>query len=597
MKKVLFFAFVFCFLTNFVPAQTARQAVPQQSFDLTEYGIKIQPDARLIVVTLALEAAGLDSKQNSIFRRQVQEDLKNLDPDLRRRLREFFARNNKNYETASPAEQISRYISLAFALSPAPEFGAPERSTELPAGLLEVLDFAPLVREFYRKSGVAEKLPEYQRKYQAVGDSLRPQTAAMLRDLTGFLNTRPQTVYFERITIKNPAADAKSKKPVKQNVITRERARNFYLVPDLLAAPGSVKLRVIGDDYYVSVAQDVVASESSELRRAYLQFLIDALFFKNAKEISLQKDAIRGLLTDFEKTGVRVSPDVYLAVARSLVVASDAKQAEFKKIAEATRAAREKIEQAKTTPEKLTVSENLKQTKAAIERETFAALSEAYQDGAVLAFFFADQLRGLESSGFDIASSLTDMIATFDAGKEKARLKETETARKQALTEIAARRRQSAETEPIAENNANDARNLALVKNLKEAEEMVNLRDFDQAERLLKNLLNQNPGEPRIFFALGRTAGLSAAQALDEAVRDERLQKAGAFYRGAILASNDETPRSLLSQAHVALGRIYEFYDKNDDALKEFDAAIVIGDVKAGAYQDALAGKARLSKK
>lgn len=597
MKKFLFFLLLLCSAANAASAQTAK------AFDLSEFGIKIQPDARLISVMMALEAAGFETKQNSLFRAQIREDLKTLDPDLQRRLKEFYERNKIYTKSATgqkieaaPSEQAARYVSLAYAVGQPPDFQTPARSTDLPAGLLEVLDFAPLVQEFYRKQRLGEKMSELQSKYQGYGDKLRPQAAAMVRELTAYLNTRPQTVYFEKITTKSQPAKEKSKKPVMEQVEVRERARNFYIVPDLLAVPGTVKARVIGDNYYATVAPEVNPAESSELRRAYLQYLIDALVFKNAKEITVQRDAIRSILDELSKNGGTVSPDVYLAVARSFVVAADAKQIESKKIAALTNEARARIEQVKTTPEKLTVSENLKQAKAQIEKETFMTLSEAFADGAVLSFFFADALRGLEGSGFDIASSLTDMIQTFDAAKEKARLKENEAARNQAVAELAARRRRGGEIVAVVDT-ASDARNLELVKNLKEVEEMTDLRDYDKAENRLKELLNVYKGEPRIFFALGRTAGKSASEAIDESVRDERLKKAEAFYRGAVLAANGGSNSSLLLQAHVALGRIYEFYDRNAEALKEYEAALAVGDSKDSAYQEAQAGKARLTQK
>ncbi|MDQ4120369.1 MAG: hypothetical protein M3209_02870 [Acidobacteriota bacterium] len=572
-----------------------------KAFDLSEFGIKIQPDARLVSVMMALEAAGFESKQNSVFRSEIKENLKTIDPELQRRLRDFYVRNKIYVNSgtgqkieAPPSEQVARYVSLAYALGQPPDFLAPQRSTELPAGLLEVLDFAPLVQEFYRKMRLSEKMPELLGKYQAFGDRLRPETSAMVRELTGYLNTRPQTVYFERITTKSQPAKDKNKKPALQTIEMRERARNFYVVPDLLAVPGTVKLRVIGDDYYATVATDVKATESSELRRAYLQYLVDALIFKNAKEITVQKDSIRSLLDELPKNGATVSPDVYLAVARSLVVAADAKQSESAKITAATNEARVKIEQVKTTPEKLTVSENLKQTKAAIEKETFMTLSEAYAEGAVLTFYFADQLRGLGGSGFDIASSLTDMIQTFDAAKEKARLKETETLRNQALAELTERRKRAGETVEVVDK-AVDAKNLELVENLRQVEEMITLRDYEKAENRLREMLNVYKGEPRISFALARTAGKSAAEAFDETVRDERLKKAEAFYRSTIAFAGGDEYKYLRSQAHVSLGRIYEFFDRNDEALKEYQAAIAIGEIKDGAFQEAQAGKARLA--
>ena len=609
MKKIFSLAVFVALSANQIAAQTPPKAAPNQPasnqsnqnvFDLSGFGVTVQPDARLILTLAALDAAGFDTKQDTVFRQRLRDDLKTLDPDLRRRLREFYERNkiftttaNGQKVEAPPAEQVARYISLAYSLSPAPEFAAPARSTELPGSLLEVLDFAPLLQEFYRRADFNNRMPDYIKYYQAYGDRLRPQTAAMVRELTAFLNTRPQTVYLERVTVKSQPADAKGKKTELQKVETRERARRFVIVPDLLAAPGTVKLRVIRDDYYASVATDVNPVESSELRRGYLQFLVDALVFKNAKELSVHREAIRALLGERVKAGASVSPDIYLATARSLVVAADARQRESQKINAATAEARRSIDVAKTQPEKLAVSEKLKQTRAGIEKETFNALAEAFDDGAVLVFFFADQLRGMESSGFDIASSFPDMIASLDVARESARLKENESRRQQALAELAERRRRAGEVVEIADPAA-DRRNAALVKNLKDIEEMLNLRSYEQAEKRLLELLGEYQNEARIFFALGRTASVSASQAFDENLRDERLKKAATHYNNALLAGN-ATP-GLLSNTHVALGKIYEFYDETEAALKQFEAAIAIGNVKDGALEEAKAGKARLTK-
>jgi hypothetical protein len=45
------------------------------------------------------------------------------------------------------------------------------------------------------------------------------------------------------------------------------------------------------------------------------------------------------------------------------------------------------------------------------------------------------------------------------------------------------------------------------------------------------------------------------------------------------------------------MGRILAFLDRPAEAVKEFDAAIQLGDIKGGAYQDALAGKSKLAQK
>src|SRR5207245_224612 len=132
-----------------------RPAAPKQTaqaFDLTDFGVRIEPDRRLIVVMAALDAAGFDptpaGRQPSAFRAIVHKDNSSLDPNLRERLRTFFERNSRP-APADAADQAARYVSLAYALGAPPSLEAPQRSDDLPAGVLEVLDFAPLVREYY----------------------------------------------------------------------------------------------------------------------------------------------------------------------------------------------------------------------------------------------------------------------------------------------------------------------------------------------------------------------------------------------------------------------------------------------------------------
>ena len=252
------------------PAQPSQAQPGQASFDLSEYGVRIQPEARLIVVMAALDAAGFDptppGQEPSAFRAQVRRDQAGLDEDLRNRLSRFY-KNNQLPGQATPAEQAARYVSLAYALGPVPGLESPARSIDLPTGLLEVLDFAPLLSEFYRKSGIADRMPNYLRLYQAEGDRLRAPTAEMVRNTLSYLHTRPITTTIERVPVKTQTTGNKKNEPPRYT--TREHERRFYIVPDLLAAPGTINLRVIRDDYYAIVPFNTNPT-SSELRRAYL---------------------------------------------------------------------------------------------------------------------------------------------------------------------------------------------------------------------------------------------------------------------------------------------------------------------------------------
>lgn len=580
------------------PAASPQPARVQQrqpaSFDIAEYGVSFQTEPRLIIMMAALEAAGFDPTASggdpSVFRAQVRKDLADLDPDLRQRLRTFFERN-KLPAPATAADQASRYVSLAFALGPPPTLEAPERSEELPASLLEVLDFAPLVREFYRHSRIQENLVSYTRAYQAEGDRLRVPTSEMVRAVLSYLHTRPITISQERVTVKAPTTGKKKTAPA---YTTRDHERHFVIVPDLLGASGAINFRVIGDEYY-AVLPEGTDPTSSELRRGYLQYTVDPLVLRFNREIAARREPIKLIIAEREKAGAAVSPDIFIAVSRSLVAAADARYEEARKLETLNRTARARLASAKDDPSRLAITKELQTATKAAEDETVARLADDYERGAVLAFFFAEQLRGIESSGFDVAGFFVDMIQSFDPAREGQRLTENADARQRGLAarqaRLSARRVEAA---PPVYSEAEAARAAALVKKLSEIEQTLRLKDYENAELRLKDLLKEYSREPRIFFALGQTASLAAADATDEEVQAERLKRALTNYRFAVEASAPETDRALLSRAHEAMGRIYAFLENNSEAAKEFDETIRIGEVPGGAYKDAVEGKRKL---
>ncbi len=573
------------------PAVQQRQAA---TFEVSEYGVDFQADSRLIVVMAALEAAGLDplpaGGEPSAFRSKLRKDLADLDPDLRNRLRTFYERNRLP-APATAAEQASRYVSLALALGPTPSLEAPERSEDLPAGLLEVLDFAPLVREFYRRSGIDEKLIAYVRAYQAEGDRLRAPTTEMVRALLTYLHTRPLTSSSERVEVKTPASRKNSKT---KTYSFRQKERRFLILPDLLAARGAINFRIIGDDYY-AILPEGTDPASSELRRAYLQYVIDALVLRFNKDVALRREQIKQLLTEREKSGAQVSPDVFLSVSRSLVAAADARYEEMRRLEVLSRTTRSRLMAAKSEGDRAAIAKSGQAEVSAIQDETVARLAAEYEKGAVLSFFFSDQLKGIESAGFDVANFFSDMIASFDPAREARRPAEYAEAKQRAVAareaRIAARKAQS---ELNATADSNTGRDGALVRDLAAVEDTLRSKDYTEAEARLREMLKTYPREPRIFFALGQTASVAAMAATDEQVQAERLNRALGQYRLAIAAASPETDKAIMSRAHESMGRINAFLENPAEAAKEFDEAIKLGDVRGGAYREALEGKKKL---
>lgn len=573
----------------------ARQARPEQrepSFNLADYGVAFQPDPRLIVVMAALDAAGFDpvpaGREPSVFRARVRKDQADLDPNVRERLRAFFERN-KLPAPATSAEQAARYVSLAFALGQPPTLDAPERSEELPAGVLEVLDFAPLLREFYRRSGIDERMVSYLRACQAEGDRLRPPTADLVRSIVSYLHTRPITVTGERVVVKTPGA----KKNAPKAYSLREHERHFYIVPDLLAAAGTINLRVIADDYY-AVVPEATDPTSSELRRAYLQYVVDALMLRFNKDIAARREPLRQLLKERQASEESVTPDVFIAVSRSLVGAADARYSELLKLQRLAFTTRDRLNKARDAAEREAINKEMQAAASVIKDETIAQLADEYERGAVLAFFFAEQLQGIEASGFDVSNFFSDMIASFDPARETKRPGDYAAPRARALAAKKERQAKRAEAETPVYSEAEAAKASALVKALADVEQTLRQKDYRGAESRLRDLIREYPGEPRIFFAIAQTSSLAAADATDEEVQAQRLNGALTNYRLAVEDASPETDQGLVSRAHEAMGRIHAFLDHKTEAASEFEAAIKIGDVRGGAYKEALDGKRKL---
>src|SRR6188508_486563 len=370
MRNVILLVFLPFFSANFTFAQAVTTG-----FDLSNYGVKIEPDKRVLVVLAALEAARTEnekgepvpvvntrlSEQGSRFRDQLKSDLAALNENLRNRISTFVLAHKRRNPNLTDEQLIAPFISMAYTLGPAPDLADPVMTSDLPGSLLDVLDFAPLVRDVYRTTNIGANLAEYVKTYQSAADAkLRPSARVMVNELLNYLHTRPQLTFIERVKTETPKQG--SKKVTVQKTEVRERERRFSIVPEMLAPAGYVNFVNVRDDYYVIVSPDTDLA-NSEVRRAYLQFVVDPLVLSNAKDIESVRPAVKQLLDARRKVDPSTSPDVFLTISRSLVAAVDAKQLEHSRVGSATSLARQKILQAKTEPDKLKISADLEKYK------------------------------------------------------------------------------------------------------------------------------------------------------------------------------------------------------------------------------------------
>ncbi|HMU34739.1 MAG TPA: hypothetical protein PKC89_12845 [Pyrinomonadaceae bacterium] len=566
-------------------------------FDLNDYGVSVEPDKRVMVVLAALNSAQVSdangqrraidvqlSPAGTKFRERLESDLAQMPPDLRARLTQFVATYKKNHPKETTQEMLTAFISMAYALTPAPEFGDPIITSDLPGALLDVLDFAPLVRDFYRRSGIAANLDEYAKLYKAeAAKELQPSTRDLITDALDYLHTKPRLTVIEKI--KTETTTAKGRKTGLQKISTREHERRFVVVPEMLAPQQAINFINVRDSYYVVVSPDKELTET-DANRAFLQFVFDPMLFDHSKEINDIKDGIKTLLDEQRKVNADVSPDVFLTVSRSIVAAAEAREKEFRNVNFAVNDARKKLQDASTPAEKEKITADLERYRGEQADETARMLSEAYERGAVMAFYFNEQLKGTEDTGFDIAGSIKEMLLGFDAAKEKNRLADNAAARKRAETLRATRK---LNVQDVAAENP-------MIARLLDVQKLVAAKDYQKAETELKAMLGNEQFDARVYYNLGRVAGLEAAAADDPQIRDAKLKEAKDQYVRVLNQKNAAEDKALFSLTYVALGRIYEFFADNEMAAKLYDVAIKIGDVSGGDFKEALAGKARVLK-
>jgi len=591
-------AFVFLFFAFAI--SVSAQNVPT-GFDLSNYGVRIEPDKRVVIVLATLDAAKTTneagesvhvlnprlSPEGTKFREQLRSDLAVLNEDLRQRISSFVIQYKKRNPDATDAQLVAPFISMAYALGPAPDLADPIVTTDLPGNLLDVLDFAPLVRDFYRRSSISGNLADYMKTYQTAADGgLRNSSREMVNDLLNYMHTRPQLFFAEKF--KTETRKSGSKTTTLQKTEVRERERHFTLVPEMLAPIGNIIYLNVKDDYYVVVPPDSDVT-FSEARRGFLQFVIDPIVLTNSKDIGTIRDSVKVILDERRKINPSISPDIYLTISRSLVAAIDVKQSENVRKNLALEQSRRRIDQAKTVEEKKKISDDLQKYNDTLADEAALQLSEDYEKGAVLVFYFAEQLKGIEDSGFDIASSMREMVLSFDPAKETGRYASFADARKRAIAAREERKKNPVQQQSVIAVNPVTTR-------LVDIQKLIDQKSYQQADTELKALLAQNPNEPRVYYNIGRVASLSAQTITEVEQQKAKLLEAKVAYEHIVrLSQKQRVDPALLSLSYVALAKIYEFYD-DTTYMGLYDAAIKLGNVTGGAYNEAIAAKQRLLK-
>jgi tetratricopeptide (TPR) repeat protein len=378
----------------------------------------------LFTVMAALNAAGydadLESPNNSPLRQEVRAELARRDIPSLAAIKEFVAKHHQPRDT----DELGQYISFALSAGLPPDFRV--RAGDAPPEVVPMRELSGLLAAFYKEANIEDLYRRAQPSidkliepyHEGVLDALLQVNAYLRQDVSGFQGRRFQ-VFFEP-----------------------------------LAPPGQMQTRSYGN-YYTVVITPSPRARITEVRHAYLYYLLDPLATRN-QEILLRKKALADHALRAQMLGDAYKQDFLLLTTGSLVRAVEARMDH--------------------TPD--TVPQSLR-------------------EGYILTPYFYEALAGFEKQEESMALYYRSMVQAIDLYREDQRLVPVDFA--------------SAAPAPPAAVAAPDPKTVVppIYETLNQADDLLKKADYDNAEKLFQEAANQT-GNKRVraagYFGLARIA-------------------------------------------------------------------------------------------
>jgi len=557
----------------------------------SDANVRIAPDVRTFVVMAALNAAGFDFETGgqplSLARAELRKDLAGLDPTLKEKLASFYrAHRRPGVDETSDA---ARYAALSVMMTEPPGFTVYQSSDRpVPEDLRSLIadeeglreGFVSLVREFYVKGKIRELIPKYMAFAEKYAAAYRTPVGNVIYDVLDYFHTRPETVINMRpLVVTTGQIEGKKQK---ETIVTRTRTRQVFVIPDPLAPLDTsivrgdilnqkedLLARRIGDDYIVIVGPSRTANTES-VRQAVIRFVIDPMVERHLKASLEYKDQISKLVGTVPTAARQYAGSVYLVIRESLAQATEARMRRINAIA--TRGSYS-------------------------EDDAVFDLAQAYLRGAVLSFHFYESLEGLEKVGIGMEDFFDHMVSTAKFEREATRMKEFEAV----VARVSTRRSKPTRIE-VSEGAAAEAVIGAMGASILKSDDLIRQKRFKEAGSILDQVLAAEPNNARALYGMAQVVTQTpSASELDPKAEEndkiqmqhDRLERAIKLYRRVIANAAKDSERWLIQWSHVFLGRIYDFQEFREDAIKEYEKAIAFGEVPNGAYKEALEGKQR----
>lgn len=208
----------------------------------------------LFTVMAAANAAGYDAglATSPQLRQQVRDRIAATQAPVIKQLKAWYHANPADDKN----QDLARFITLGLSVNGAPDFAWSKREVDVPPEARAMEEFRQLLPRFYVDAKIADLWRQSQHAVDAALNMYQEPVAKAVLEANAYLRN-PQSGFL---------------------------GRRFQIYIDFLGAPNQVQTHSLGDDYFV-VLTPSNEPRISDIRHAYLRYLIDPLAFKYGMEL------------------------------------------------------------------------------------------------------------------------------------------------------------------------------------------------------------------------------------------------------------------------------------------------------------------------
>jgi len=481
--------------------------------------ISLIPSEQVFIMAAALNVCGYDEglNQSAAIRKHVRDEINDAlaKSEEARSRRDALCLYIAQHRMTGTEADISQYVSLALYLSPPPDLELTADLPDMPPDATQVAEIVPVLKAFAEATDLHGIWLTTRRTYDDAVAQVHDALSAMIVN-TNFYLKMPASTY---------------------------DGRRFIVVVEPMLSPGMVNARIYGTDYIVIVSPVDGKIRMTDVRHAYLHYVIDPLLLARANAV----DRTQPILKEIREAPIafRYRSDTVPLTIECLIKAIEARTMD-------TGVPIYKVPSSVDRSELPRYEHERQVSLEKAEAVRIAAVQHDMAQGFVLTQYFYEQMQQFEKDPASLKDNIGEMVYSMDIDQQVHRARNIvfdKEADEDVLQRAEPRKLAGLDLAEVRLSNGDPATARAIADKVLAAktDSVQSVADSARAHFILArvDLMTQQPD-----------------QAFDE------FQKT--------LATSKE--QRLLAWSHIYLGRMLDLQCDRDKAVAEYKEALVVRD-------------------